>query len=346
MREQGITNVDNYGSYWVAEVGDQSLAKLKATHGDRVVMANHLNRIELATGAIDTRGGEPAVPQSMRQSAGQGGKQLRLLQFKGPVQPAWLDQIKAGGNVKVVSYIPNNAYVVQVDQVGEENLAKLMAPSGPIQWIGSYHPYYKLRSSLRNSTAPTVKVDVAVVRGPDTDQTLQNLGRYSLTPMGEPTTTRDQVVTEIEVSPKDLPQIAAMPDVLWISQAFPTKNMDEQQTLTLTFSDAGPEPASYMDFLSSLGFSTDQTTYPILDIADTGLDEPNPNCNDQNCTPPEFVPFVTTFHPAFYETSLTIADVSGCVIPLSRVAYRDNTDTDGHGTFVASIAARPGYPAG
>jgi uncharacterized repeat protein (TIGR01451 family) len=338
LRQQGITNVDNYGSYWVAEVGDQDVTKLKATHGDRAVLANHLYKIELSTGPIDVRAGESAVPASMRQSA-TTGMRLRLVQFKGPVQPDWLDQVKAAGKVKIVSYIPNNAYVVHVDDAAEKNLAKLTGTSGPIQWIGPYHPYYKVRTSLRNSTAPTVKVDVAVVRGPDTDQTLQNIKRYNLTPMGEPTTTRNQVVAEIEVSPKDLPQIAQMPDVLWISQVFPTKNMDEQQTLTLTFSEAGPEPSSYVDFLAGLGFSTDQTTYPILDIADTGLDEPNPNCNDQNCTPPNFVPFVTTFHPAFYESPLTIADVSGCVIPLSRVAYRDSVDTDGHGTVVASIAA-------
>ncbi len=341
LRQQGITNVDNYGSYWVAEVGDQALAKLKATHGDRVVMANHLNRIELATGAIDTRAGEPNIPANMRQSLG-AGKGLRLIQFKGPVQPEWLDQVKAGGNVKVVSYFPNNAYVVQVDQAGEENLAKLMAPSGPIQWIGSYHPYYKMRASLRNSTAPTVKVDVAIVRGPDSDQTLQNLARYSIGPMPTPTAFHDHVLTELEVSPRDLPRIAQIPDVLWISQAFPTKNMDEEQTLTLTFSEAAPEPAGYMDFITSHGFSVNQTAYPVLDIADTGLDEPNPNCNDTNCAPNQnFVPFVTTFHPAFYETPLTIADVEGCVIPLSRVAYRDSNDTDpgSHGTAVASIAA-------
>jgi uncharacterized repeat protein (TIGR01451 family) len=341
LRQQGITNVDNYGSYWVAEVGDQGLTRLKTTRGDRVVVANHLNRIELATGAIDTQAGEPAIPGNLRESAGTG-KRLRLLQFKGPVQPEWLDQIRASGNVKVVNYIPNNAYVVQANQAGEENLAKLMAPSGPIQWIGPYHPYYKMRASLRNSTASTVKVDVAIVPGPDSDQTLQNLARYSISPMSAPTAFRDHVLTELEVASRDLPQIAQIPDVLWISQAFPTKNMDEAQALTLTFSEAGPEPSDYMDFITGHGFSGLQTAYPVLDIADTGLDEPNPNCNNTNCAPnSNYVPFITTFHPAFYESSLAIADVSGCAIPLSRLAYRDSNDTDpgSHGTAVASIAA-------
>src|SRR5882724_11663042 len=67
LQQQGITRIDDYGSYWVAEASDQDLAKLKATHGDRAVTANHLNRIELSTGAIDTRGGEPAVPTRFRQ---------------------------------------------------------------------------------------------------------------------------------------------------------------------------------------------------------------------------------------------------------------------------------------
>ena len=136
LHQQGITNVANYGSYWVAEVGDKDLVKLKATHGDRVVVANHLNKIELSTGAIDTRAGEPAIPANLRQSAATGMR-LRLLQFKGPVQPDWLEQVKAAGKVKIVSYIPNNAYLVHLDDAAEKNLAKLNGPAGPIQWIGS-----------------------------------------------------------------------------------------------------------------------------------------------------------------------------------------------------------------
>ena len=266
---------------------------------------------------------------------------LRLLQFKGPVQPEWLDQIKAVGKVHIVSYVPNNAYLVHIDDAAEKNLTKLTGGSGPVQWVGAYHPYYKMRSSLRDSKAQTVKVDVAVVRGPDTDQTVEGLKRYTLTLMEGPTTTRNQVVVEIEVTTKDLSKIAQLPDVMWISEVFPTKLMDEQQALTLTTSQAGPEFGSYVAFLGNAGFSTVQTTYPVLDIADTGLDEPNPNCNNNNCTPPTYVPFITTFHPAFYTAALTIGEVSMCAGVNSRVLYRDSNDNDSgsHGTAVASIAA-------
>src|ERR1035438_6551528 len=49
LKQQGVDKVDNYGSYWVAEVGDKDLAKVRATFGDRIVPANNLNRIELRT---------------------------------------------------------------------------------------------------------------------------------------------------------------------------------------------------------------------------------------------------------------------------------------------------------
>ena len=59
--------MDNCGSYWVVEVADKNLAKLKAVFGDRVVLANNLNHVELRAASIDTSGSEPAVPADMEQ---------------------------------------------------------------------------------------------------------------------------------------------------------------------------------------------------------------------------------------------------------------------------------------
>src|ERR1035441_3531213 len=56
LKQQGIEKVDNYGSYWVAEVGDKNLAKLKATFGNRAVAANDLNHIDLRAASFDTTG--------------------------------------------------------------------------------------------------------------------------------------------------------------------------------------------------------------------------------------------------------------------------------------------------
>src|SRR5882724_11909629 len=94
LKRQGIEKVENYGSYWVVEVADKDLAKLKATFGSRAVRANNLNRIELRAASIDTTGNKPAVPAGMEQVENPGPR-LRIVQFQGPIQPQWLAQLKS-----------------------------------------------------------------------------------------------------------------------------------------------------------------------------------------------------------------------------------------------------------
>ena len=148
LRQQGITHVDDYGSYWIAEADDRGLLNLKATYGDRVVAGDRLNRIELQTYTIDTAGGEPVVPSNLEQTEAQG-RRLRLIQFRGPILPQWLDKVKALKNVEVIHYVPNNAYLIYLDAATEQKLDALRYPNGPIQWVGAYHPYYKLGLALQ-----------------------------------------------------------------------------------------------------------------------------------------------------------------------------------------------------
>src|ERR1017187_3291981 len=100
LKQQGIEKVDNYGSYWVAEVGDKDLAKVRATFGNRVVSANSLNRIELRTASIKTAGRGPVVPAGMEQVEGPG-RRLRIVQFEGPIQPKWLAKLKSLDGARV-----------------------------------------------------------------------------------------------------------------------------------------------------------------------------------------------------------------------------------------------------
>src|ERR1017187_1940870 len=150
LKQQGVEKVDNYGSYWVAEVGDKDLAKVRATFGDRIVPANNLNRIELRTASINTAGSGLAMPTGLEQVESPG-QRLRLVQFKGPIQPEWLAKLKNLSGVKVINYVPNNAYLVWLDQPAEDNLCAMKDANGPIQSVGPYHPYYKIQPGLLNA---------------------------------------------------------------------------------------------------------------------------------------------------------------------------------------------------
>jgi hypothetical protein len=363
LHQQGIKKVDDYGSYWVVEATDAQVDTLQKLRGDRVVKANYLNRIELSAIALDTTAGEPSIPSHLQQSES-SGKRLRLIQFKGPVQPQWLDKVKAAGDVRVVSYIPNNSYVVWTDASAEKKLRELKGPHGPLQWIGAYHPYYKISQDLRTvSGNEPIKVRVAVVD--DSQELLTANGIQSLGSVNTSLARNGQQIIEMDVVPSAISPIAQLPGVLWIEKVAPKRLLDEVQDLVLASQTNGPGHGpstsvgitNYLDFLintvgGGLGSFFDPFTYPVVDVADTGLDKGDP--------------FGLPFHPAFhffgdpnsfsrvvyFKPPWLSSDPLmqlGCttrIVPGDRGAFRflEAADLDGHGTFVASIVA--GFDAG
>ncbi|NIP70272.1 MAG: hypothetical protein GTO04_14155, partial [Planctomycetales bacterium] len=191
-----------------------------------------------------------------------------------------------------------------------------------------------------------LKVRVAVVQQEQTDAALTALQRHALSVTSQPQAYLNQVVVELEVAAASLAGIARIPSVIWIEQVVGAAHRDEVQNLvTASFTsgpgngpDPGPPPESYTNFLATVGtagFSTDPSQYPVVDVADSGLDNGS----------------VYPYHPDFYEVNLGVADFisgwnafhnedfSSCTtnLPQTRVAYNLAPDIDGHGTFVASI---------
>ena len=365
LKNQGIDEVDSYGSYWVAKANGAQISMLKRTRPGRVADADDLNRIELNAMTIDTSASAPVVPSQLQQPDF-GGKRLKLIQFKGPIKSAWLAQVKAIKNVRVVSYVPQNAYILWLDAGAVTKLQNLLEPQGPIQWIGAYHPYYKIPQDLLAADGTeSVEIRVAMVddpQEPPAASTLEAFGsiKSSLSRLGE------EIVQMVVPPPAVLP-IAQLPGVLWIEKVQPKKMLDEVQDLVLAeqtnqppfFSPTPPPPVStgihYLAFLTNAvggGLSSfrDPNTYPVVDVADTGLDNGTGR----------------PFHPAFYNLGNTNSfsrivytkppwlagdplTQLGCttrIVPADRGAFRtlEAADLDGHGTFVASVLA--GYDAG
>src|ERR1700733_13256435 len=161
LEDRGI-KVKSYGSYWLAEATDAQVGELTQLYGARAVNGNDLNQIRLTSLSFDTTAGEPVVPTNLRQGGGTG-ENLRLVQLRGPVVPEWLHRIESSG-ARIISYMPNNAYLVFADAAAEKKLEQARGSDGPIQWIGAYHPYYKIPTDLRfvSGTQP-IKVRVAIV---------------------------------------------------------------------------------------------------------------------------------------------------------------------------------------
>ncbi len=357
LQTNGVQIVKNYGAYWLAKADDQQVAALKASHGDRVERANYLNVIELGATALDTTTTGPVVPANLQEASGPG-KYLRLIQFIGPVIPEWLAQVKAIRDVQIISYIPNNAYVVWLDAAAEKKLQKLTGDNGPIQWIGSYHPYYKLGVGLLQPATQVLTVRVCLVDDANTTATINQIAASALGKVESVPTPLKQREIQLTVNSASINSIAQIPGVLWIEQVRPLTTEDEKQDLIVaTVTNGvgfGPAPGvHYIDFLTNtVGFSTSAAQYPVIDIADSGLD----------------IGSEDPLHSDFYERGPSVSNVIGGGVN-SRVAYlldytpcpdatcnpcppgetcppyppyenclNDGHDGYGHGTFVASIA--------
>ncbi|HMO57485.1 MAG TPA: hypothetical protein PKC19_09030, partial [Roseiflexaceae bacterium] len=85
------------------------------------------------------QGGEPALaPRLMaRELAGANG--IFLVQFRGPIEQSWKDQLSALG-AELLDYVPDYAFKVRMNAAQAARTRAL----AEVAWVGRFHPAYKL----------------------------------------------------------------------------------------------------------------------------------------------------------------------------------------------------------
>src|ERR1017187_6895764 len=96
--------------------------------------------ILLENALLDTAQPIPAIPDHLRA---QGDPGSYLVQSRGPINDAFRSLLQAAG-ATVVSYIPNNAYLVRASAA----VAQQLKAAPQTQAVLPYEPYYKLKPSL------------------------------------------------------------------------------------------------------------------------------------------------------------------------------------------------------
>src|ERR1051325_7794587 len=120
------TLVAQYESFNVYEAPGAAANDLTKAGGEVIEEAN---RILLNAGPLDTT--TPAVKALQQPIAAFEGKAMHLIQFAGPIQPAWYDQLSQTG-VQIVTAIPSNAYLVYGDAKQLQALQAMALPQ--VQW--------------------------------------------------------------------------------------------------------------------------------------------------------------------------------------------------------------------
>jgi Subtilase family len=326
---EGGQLIADYGSYQLFEVPQLSDKVLKKHHAE---VRDDYNKIKLNAGHLDTTSAEV---KAQRKVLGKfQGKRLHLIQFVGPVQPQWRAELEAAG-VKIVSYIPENAYLVYGDAASIAKIQNVAASSPHVQWDAAYQDDYKIHPNARtvdkNGKAHQVGTDyfsIQLVEDPESNaNTMQLLERLKLEPIHRRYALLKLVNIVVRLSPADVSKVAAQPDVISIQPYFTPRRFCERQDQIIAGNLSGSVPSGpgYLSWLASKGFTQAQFTASgfVVDVSDSGLDNGTTSPN----------------HFGFYVGGLTN---NNSRVVYNRLEGTPNADStmngcDGHGTLNAHI---------
>ena len=332
LLDSGASVVADYGSFSLLNVSDSTVDTDLAAANSREYLRDDLNLILLRASPLDTTeipdGSNElgdAAPQSDANAPATfpSGQKLLLVQMVGPIKPEWLKWLRSKADV--VSYIPNNTYLVRP----RSNLAAMLAQKTTgrpkfVQWFGEYKPDYKIAPEIAKSSVSLITVTIQIAAAGDSAGAIAEVRSLSESVIGKPTNVLTLTNIRASITSANLALIAQLPQVVWIEPWAAPRLNDERQDLLVSNNYSGTQLGSpnYLAWLQGYGLASAPDF--ILDVTDSGI--------DQGSLDPAVI------HKAFLNPA-----------GVTRVAYADFTssstqdgavnDTTGHGTLNASIAA-------
>ncbi|MGA2248307.1 MAG: LamG-like jellyroll fold domain-containing protein, partial [Verrucomicrobiota bacterium] len=274
--------------------------------------------ILLANALIDTdKPLDLKIPAHLRS---QGNPGAYIVQARGPIGAAFRAALAAarGG---IVSYIPNNAYLVNLEAAA----AGQLAGNPTVQAVLPYEPYYKLQSSL---------LGLAVNGEPLPPGTALTLGLFGGDPtavaeiqaLGVPIIGRDQSpfgpVVRV-LAPTDWTLLAQSTAVQFLEPAFTRRPANDLSRVTLGISPDTTSPITNGYAVNGQVLTGNKV---LVAVNDSGVD---------------------AAHPDFTTGGTAESGPGTGPIRVLGLTPLDLVDTNGHGTHVAGIIAGNGamsYP--
>jgi subtilisin-like proprotein convertase family protein len=275
--------VADYGDFGVYEVARKAAEELAATDAAVQVLASE-NLIELNSGSLDTS--TRGVKSRPRVLAASEGSRLHLVQFAGPVRPEWYRALTETG-VRVVNYIPRNAYLVWGSAAQVASVQALAATRPFVQWDGAYGADLKVPAKLAKALANPASARALAADGENlysiqlvednavNTATLRTIAQLKLGAYYNEWRFLGYVNVVAGLAPESVKLVAARADVVSIQPyVIPVKH-DERQNIIM----AGqvPLPAAnpnWLTWLAGKGFTQAQFTASgfAVDVTDSGID--------------------------------------------------------------------------
>jgi len=282
LRSLGARLVDDYGAFEILEVNRAAAAGLANQPGVEIEAGAY--RIELNVGAIDTL--DATVRTSRAPARVFTGKRLQLVQFVGPVKPEWYEALEKTG-VRIVTYIPHNAYLIYGDAKSLDEVGALSASQWPLRWQGEYVGDDKIqpraRAVDRKGNVRALDTDLFAVQMVD-DPTANASTLALIDGLKRAPVLRDNAIAGyrnliVRLDPASLSNLADQPDVVSINLYVMPKKLDERQNQISAGNLTGDSPSGpgYLAWLTSKGFTQSQFTNSgiVVDVTDSGIDNGN-----------------------------------------------------------------------
>ncbi len=154
---------------------------------------------------VPARGEKPQIAPGLTIAGyAQGQRGYYLVQFRGPVQQGWKDQVSAAG-AQILAYVPDFAFKVRMTPCQ----AKQVQGQASVAWVGLFHPAYKLSPTLKREG--TNLYSVRVERGADAGLTAAAVARTGAKVLG-----REGGMLLVGATSAQIDAAARVLDVAWV----------------------------------------------------------------------------------------------------------------------------------
>src|SRR5258705_1866893 len=176
---------------------------------------DELNILLLRAGAFDTTGGEVGSANALGE-ADPADEQLYLVQFVGPIKKQWVTELQSYADI--VSYIPNNAYLVRANASSLAHINSLKSDDAShVQWTGAFKPAYKIAPEISLNSDQEITSTIQLVSSGNTAREIQNLlARSSASAINPPTTVLNYTNIRGKGQPRELANTPRMGSAFWI----------------------------------------------------------------------------------------------------------------------------------